>query len=162
MRVFFNCPVCEQRGCVDMPAHAPWQCPRCDQLVPILTTSATLDQCALCGNQQLYKKKDFPHRLGLTILAAACIGFLITNAIYWQWVGWTILIGSAAVDGVLYLTVKDAVVCYRCASHYRGVPSGLSHLPFDLGIAERYRQERIRREQIKFVGGSQNPSGKNP
>ena len=105
--------------------------------------------CLVCGNHELYKKKDFPHWLGLSILTFACVGFLVTNALYQQWWTWAILIGSAVFDGLLYLWVGDAVVCYRCNAHYRGVTPLPEHQPFELIIGERYRQERIRREQLK-------------
>jgi hypothetical protein len=103
----------------------------------------------LCGNQELYKKKDFPHWLGLTILTIACLGSIVPYWLYHQWLTWTILIGSALFDGLLYLWVGDVVVCYHCNTHYRGVAPGESHKPFELGIAERYRQERLRREQLE-------------
>jgi hypothetical protein len=106
----------------------------------------------LCGNTELYKKKDFPHWLGLTILTLACLGSIIPYWLYHQWLTWTILIGSAALDGLLYVWVGDVVVCYRCDAHYRQlIPTG-EHKPFELGIAERYRQERLRREQVKNQG----------
>jgi hypothetical protein len=108
-----------------------------------------LSECAVCGNPELYKKKDFPHWLGLTILTAACIAFLAAQLLYWPGVAWSILIASAAIDGAFYLWVGDALVCYRCGAQYRGVPAASHHLPFDLGIAERYRQERLRRALLK-------------
>jgi hypothetical protein len=58
------------------------------------------------------------------------------------------LIGSAAFDGLLYLWVKDVIVCYRCHAHYRGVQPNPDHKPFELAIQERYRQEKIRQEQL--------------
>jgi hypothetical protein len=103
----------------------------------------------LCGNHELYKKKDFPHWLGISILVFACVGFIVANALYQQWWAWAILIGSAGFDGLLYLLVGDVVVCYRCNAHFRGAPPGPEHHPFELVIGERYRQERIRREELK-------------
>jgi hypothetical protein len=108
-----------------------------------------LQQCLICGNRELYKKKDFPHWLGLLILTGACIASVIPYWLYHQWLTWTILIGSAAFDGLLYLWVGDVIVCYRCNAHFRRVSSESVHQPFELGIAERFRQERIRREQLK-------------
>jgi hypothetical protein len=109
----------------------------------------TLTSCAVCGNAELYKKKDFPHWLGMSILTVACIAFLVINAYRYPWVAWTILLGSAAFDGLLYLWVGDVTVCYQCGAHFRGFPAGAEPKPYDLGIAERYRQERIRREQMQ-------------
>jgi hypothetical protein len=103
----------------------------------------------VCQNGELYKKKDFPHWLGLSLLGAACAVFLLANAYYWNWLAWAVLIGSAVVDGVLYLSVGDIVVCYRCGAQHRGFPVSAAHAPFELGIAERYRQERLRRAQLQ-------------
>ncbi len=105
--------------------------------------------CGICGNAELYKKKDFPHSLGLAILALACITSTITYGLYSKWLTWTILIGSALFDGLLYLWVKDVVVCYRCNAHHRGIALGSEVPAFELTIHERYRQERIRREQLQ-------------
>jgi hypothetical protein len=69
------------------------------------------------------------------------------QVLYHQWLAWTVLLGSAAIDGLLYYgIVGDVVVCYRCGCEHRGVPSRAFD-PHELAVAERYRQERIRREQ---------------
>jgi hypothetical protein len=117
----------------------------------LLTTSASreLKACAVCGTAELYRKKDFPHWLGLLLLAAACLAFLVTNYLYQQWLAWAILLGSALVDGVLYLAVGDVVVCYRCGAHHRGFAANPAHGPFELSIGERYRQEQLRRAQVQ-------------
>jgi hypothetical protein len=103
----------------------------------------------VCGNHELYKKKDFPHWLGLTILAMACLAFLWAHWKYDPWIAWAILIGSAAFDGLFYLWVGDVIVCYRCGAEHRGGTPGDSHKPFELTIAERYRQERLRRKEFQ-------------
>jgi hypothetical protein len=103
----------------------------------------------VCGNRELYKKKDFPHWLGLSILFVACLAFLLGQLFYHPRLAWAVLIGSAAFDGLLYLWVKDALVCYRCGAHYHGFAVHPSYPPHDLGTAERFRQERLRREQLQ-------------
>jgi hypothetical protein len=115
-------------------------------------TGDRLEGCLLCGNGELYKKKNFPHWLGILILATASLAFMVFHAWYWPYVAWTVLIASAVVDGVLYLTVGDVIVCYRCDAHHRGSPAGAQHKPFDLGTHERYRQERLRRAQLQADG----------
>jgi hypothetical protein len=42
------------------------------------TDAGVLGACAVCGNQELFKKKDFPHWLGMTILVVACLASVIT------------------------------------------------------------------------------------
>jgi hypothetical protein len=147
VNVTFACPGCERPARLDLPA-ASWQCPACDHRFELRPAAGPLTQCAVCGNEELYKKKDFPHWLGLTILAVACLGFVVCNAFYLQWWGWGILIGSALFDGLLYLRVGDAIVCYRCNAHYHGFAVA-EQQPFELVVAERYRQERLRREELK-------------
>ena len=48
-----------------------------------------------------------------------------------------------------FALVGDAIVCYRCGAHHKGLEASPSHQPFELTVGERYRQERIRREQLK-------------
>jgi hypothetical protein len=147
----FPCPACDYpAGRLDPGGKVEWQCPRCDHIVRLSgeAVDPALQTCAVCGNGELYKKKDFPHSLGMAILAAACLTSTLTYGLYHKWWTWAILIGSAAFDGLLYLWVKDAVVCYRCNAHYHGIPPGSAHAPFELTIHERYRQEKARREQL--------------
>jgi hypothetical protein len=153
VNVRFACPVCERSARVQLAGLSEWQCPDCDHFVPLRSqgTDQDLHTCVLCGNAELYKKKDFPHWLGLSILTVACLASIVPYWLYHQWLTWTILIGSAALDGLLYLWVGDVVVCYRCNAQYRELIPGVEHKPFELGIAERYRQERLRREQLQAV-----------
>ncbi len=177
MKVYFACPSCEYPGRFETPVPDRWQCPQCDHLLPLPVGAASRaaqaipagnrtvrlgspdlpagqdeplpSRCYACGNVELYKKKDFPHGLGLTILALACLTSTITYGLYDKWLTWTILIGSALFDGLLYLWVKDVLVCYRCNAHHRGIATGSAVHPFELTVHERYRQERIRREQLQ-------------
>jgi len=150
VNIRFACPICEYPARVDGPGGTPWQCPGCDHTLHIghVPAGPHLEACAVCGNHELYKKKDFPHSLGMGILVVACLASTVTYWLYDKWLTWAILIGSAAFDGLLYLWVKDVIVCYRCNAHFRGVTNS-EHKPFELTIHERYRQERLRREQLK-------------
>jgi hypothetical protein len=159
VNVSFACPECDRPARLELPGPAPWQCPGCDHLLTLVEPAGedSLHRCVVCGNPELYKKKDFPHWLGLTILTAACLGSVIPYLLYHFWLTWVILIGSAVFDGLLYLWVGDVVVCYRCQAQYRKLSPIAEYKPFELGIAERYRQERLRREQLqaaKKAGGS--------
>jgi len=108
-----------------------------------------LPACLVCGNHELYKKKDFPHTLGMGILGLVTVAFLIAQFWYAQWWAWGILLGGAAVDSLLYLLVGDVIVCYRCNAYYKNFLATPAHQPFELTNGERYRQERLRREQMK-------------
>lgn len=149
MNVTFACPECERLARLELTESALWQCPGCDHRLSMDKANASLPTCLVCSNHELYKKKDFPHGLGMGILVVACVVSFVTYGMYEKWLTWAILIGSALFDGLLYLWVGDAVVCYRCHSHYRGFEAGAAHKPFELTIGERYRQEAIRRNLLK-------------
>jgi hypothetical protein len=109
---------------------------------------ADLTQCRRCGNQELYVQKDFSHRLGMGIIVAACVASIFTYANHAIVATWAILIGAAALDCLLYMIVGNVTVCYRCQTQYRDFPPNPRHQPFELTIGEKYRQERLRLEQL--------------
>ncbi len=148
MDVIFPCPTCDRPARLTLLGPCAWQCPACAGKLQVEEVDQALAACSLCGSRELFKKKDFPHWLGLTILTVACLASVFTYNWYEKWLTWAILIGSALIDGLLYLCVGDAIVCYRCGAHFRGFHAGAGHKPFELTIAERYRQERMRREQL--------------
>jgi hypothetical protein len=88
------------------------------------------------------------------VLVVACIASSIATLFYQWYLTWAILIGSAAFDGILYLLVKDAIVCYRCHALYRGVAASAQHHPFELTVFERYRQEKLRRQELQKAAGA--------
>jgi hypothetical protein len=147
--VRFLCPGCENPGRGEAPSTEPWPCPSCDHVItlaaPQTTTHeglVTLHSCVVCGNHELYKEKDFPHWLGLSILTVSIIGFIWLMALRLQWWAWTALLASLVIDCALYYwLVNDAVVCYRCGARHSGVGRA-GNAPFELTIHERYRQER--------------------
>lgn len=161
MNVYFLCPSCEAGGHSELQGSSTWQCPRCDHLLELREPQSTssekalrLHSCAVCGNEELYKKKGFPHWLGMMILVGACIAFLYYHGNLRPVLAWGILLGSAAIDGLLYLLVKDVVVCYRCHSVHRGIGKS-DNQPFELTVQERYRQQAIRSK----VEGQSSPKG---
>ncbi len=147
MKVTFACPVCDRPDVVD--SACDWQCSGCDHRQHLDAAEPTLPVCVVCGNHEFYKQKDFPHTLGMVILVAALLLSTATYYSYAKWWTWSFLIGSAIVDGALYLLVGDVIVCYRCNAHYRGVTANDHHQPFEITIGERYRQERIRQDRLK-------------
>src|SRR5205823_5895682 len=125
---------------VDLRSPGHWECPSCDHRLTFAEVDPGLATCALCGNHELFKKKDFPHALGMGILTVACIVSFFTYGMYEKWLTWVILIGTALFDGLLYLCVGDAIVCYQCNAHYRRFLPRECHRPYELTIGERYRQ----------------------
>jgi len=154
VKLRFACPACNAPAGIDSPGPHPWTCSACGHVVDRpdepLTTDGKLACCGLCGNAELYRRKDFPQWLGMTLLTAACTAFFVLAVIFYQYTAaWAVLLGSAAFDGLLYYAiVGDVVVCYRCGCQHRGLPSRAFD-PFELATGERYRQERLRREQLK-------------
>ena len=151
MRIRLFCPTCATPGRLQLPGPRGWTCPACEHAVELAPSAGdpALPCCAACGCEELYRKKDFPHGLGMTILVGAFIASTITYGLYDKVLTWVILLGSFAFDGILYLLVKDVIVCYRCNAEHRGVPHTERFAPFELTIGERYRQERIRREEMR-------------
>ena len=152
MRIRIRCPVCQKYTATEDVTAEEWRCAACGHAIHAAgsdPSSGELTYCRVCGNQELYVQKDFPHWLGMTILVAACLASIITYAMHWIAITWAILIGSAIVDGLLYLWMGNVVVCYQCLSQYRGFPLRPDHAPFDLTIGEKYRQARLRRQQLE-------------
>jgi hypothetical protein len=114
----------------------------------------------VCATEDLYVRKDFPQGLGLVIVVA---GFA-ASTVFWYYDRPTpalgILFVSALADMLLYRIVPDVTICYRCLSQVRGEglnPVGRFH-PFDLSVGERFRQERLRVEQLRGNAASSDPT----
>jgi hypothetical protein len=152
VNVRLACSACETPVRIDFPGSPVWACRACDRAGTLVASPAddgSFSSCLACANADLYRQKDFPQWLGLSVLAAACATFFVLQVLYRPWLAWTVLLGSAALDGLLYYgLVGDVVICYRCGAQHRGGPSR-AYDPFELATAERYRQERIRREQMQ-------------
>jgi len=161
----------EWGGC---PLEVTFECPKCGQVShhsPIETAAVVrcrgcgnerevrsdsfgeegLRKCPLSATEDLYVQKDFPQGLGLAIVIA---GFAVST-VFWYYdrpvPALGVLLLSALADMALFHIVPDVTICYRCLSQYRGVGSNPEKRfkPFDLAIGERYRQERIRVEQLR-------------
>ncbi len=149
MNVRVSCPRCEVLFTIPLPASGPGECPACGNLYDLThpAPEAALPSCAACGNAEMYKKKDFPHGLGMIILVG---GFVVSTVFWFNYqitLAWAVLIGTALFDTVLYFLVGDVVACYRCGAEHRGLTPA-PHPPHDQGVEERYRQERLRQQEL--------------
>src|SRR5262245_21368789 len=155
MELTFQCPECGAVGHASpiesMPAAKCRSCQRESPGRPDAFERHGLQSCAWCATEDLYLQKDFPQGLGLLIVV---VGFVIST-VFWFYEmpipAYIILLVSAFVDMVLYYRVPDVTICYRCLGQYRGDganPQG-RFKPFDLAVGERYRQERLRAEQLR-------------
>jgi hypothetical protein len=99
--------------------------------------------CLICNCEDLWRQKDFPQRVGLAMVGAGIVLSTIAYALWYPIVSLAILMAFALVDFLLFLFMKDVLVCYRCGARHGGfIPA--SQATFDLEVGERYRQERLR------------------
>ena len=102
--------------------------------------TAPLETCPECGCAEMFVRKDFPQKLGLSIVILAALAFVLLAATRrWFWLGAVVLVAAAGVDALLYLVVGRMTVCYRCRAEFRGPPINPGHTGFELSIAEKYR-----------------------
>lgn len=148
MNVTYVCPACEQAAWVEIePGGAAMGCPQCGHRVEAPSDAwdgTRLTRCLCCPSRDLFVRKDFPQRLGVTIVVAGFIASAIAWNYYMVYTTFAILFGTALLDVVLYLLFGNALSCYRCGATYRGLEGLDSHQPFDLEIHERYRQQAAR------------------
>ncbi|MEO6808271.1 MAG: hypothetical protein ABI353_04080 [Isosphaeraceae bacterium] len=166
MELTYECSQCEAVGRVDRVEDASTAtCARC-QAVRELSNKAIADDgsltaCPWCSTEELYIQKDFPHGLGLAIVVS---GFAVST-VFWYFylpvLAFAVLLSTAALDVMLYYFVPDVTICYRCLSQIRGPGSAPEDRfrPFDLEVGERYRQERLRVEELRQRGASATTSG---
>lgn len=167
MNVTFSCPHCEQAARVSLdppgeasgstPASQPpatshqpsisLTCPHCQATIKSPADALqgrTLSCCLVCSSRELYVRKDFPQQVGLGLI----VGGFVAASFAWFWhhsvLTYTILIGTAVIDALLYLVTGNALHCYRCHSEYRGLEGLDDFDPFRLEVHERHRQQAAR------------------
>ena len=153
MNVSYTCKHCDQpvRSEVGSGAHE-FTCPACSEKFSVPAedyADGKLHGCLVCGCRELFVRKDFSQRLGVTIVVCGLFAYLIAIGFQQRYVGWGILFATALIDLVLYFRVKSMLQCYRCEASYRGL-SGLDAFePFDLETHEKFRQQKIRLAQVR-------------
>src|SRR3954454_23001226 len=87
-----------------------------------------LETCPHCGCRDLFIRKDFPQKLGLCIVVAAAVSFLVLAASRRHfYLGAIVLVVAAIVDAILYAIVPRITVCYRCRAEFRDRPINPVH-----------------------------------
>jgi hypothetical protein len=158
MELTFSCSNCSAVGHVlPLEGATVADCRHCGTaraLRPEAIAGGQLIACPWCITTELYIQKDFPQGLGLFIV---CVGFAIST-VFWYYEmpipAYLVLVVSILLDLLMYHLVGDVTICYRCLSQMRGAgtnPDG-RYRPFDLASGERYRQERMRAEQLRERG----------
>lgn len=111
-----------------------------------------LHRCLVCPSTDLFVRKDFPQRVGVSIVVLGFAISCITWNFYLTYWTFAVLFATAAIDVLLWFVVPNCLNCYRCDAQYRGL-SGLGHFQgFDLETHERYRQQAIRMKQATARG----------
>lgn len=145
MNVTFPCPNCGQASRTEVTSDTDTlDCGNCGRSIKLpARTTGQVERCLACPSRDLFVRKDFPQRLGVTIvvigIAASTVAWGMSEPLW----TYAILFATALVDLVLYLTMPDALMCYRCGATYRNV-SLAEHGPFELETHERYRQQAAR------------------
>lgn len=148
MQVTYSCPHCERTVSVDaVDGHSAVVCPACAAGIdpPADATSGDrLERCLVCPSRDLFVRKDFPQRLGVTIVVVGFVLSIVAYYFYWIATSFGILFATALVDVLLYLGVGNVLMCYRCGAQYRGLPRLDEYGAFELETHERYRQQAAR------------------
>jgi hypothetical protein len=102
--------------------------------------SQPLTQCPKCGCRDLFVRKDFPQKVGLSIVVVAAGAFLwLASSRQRFYLGVMILVAAMVIDAVLYWFVPKITVCYRCRAEFRDRPVNPEHEGFELAVGEKYR-----------------------
>ena len=102
----------------------------------------------MCGCDDLWRQKDFPPALGLTLVGLGALLSTLAWLWYYPVAAIGILMAFALVDLVLFALMPDVLVCYRCGARYRHTAIREDHPRFSLELAERYRQEERRLKEV--------------
>jgi DNA-directed RNA polymerase subunit RPC12/RpoP len=123
------------------------ECPKCGQKSTVPEGAVADDRvhrCVVCPSTDLYVRKNFSQRAGVTMVV---IG-MIVSSIFWYnrqiYLTYGTLFVMALVDVVLYFSLGNLLQCYRCQAQYRGMAELEGHVPFDLEMHERHRQQAAR------------------
>lgn len=157
MRITYQCPVCELSNREEVVSGGRTiACPRGDwsRGVPVEDVEDGRPvRCLVCGCEDLWRQKDFPPQVGLTMVGLGALLSTIAWSFYLPLVAIGILMAFALADLLLYVLMPDVLVCYRCDSRHAQANLAADATPrFSLETAERYRQQNLRLEQAGHAG----------
>ena len=147
MNITFACPDCDRTSRIPLDWETAVACPECSWKQSTSSAAASderLNECLVCGCKELFLRKNFSQRLGVTIVVIAATASAIAWAYYMWYTAYGILFAAALLDLYLYFTVGNLLQCYRCNAEYRGLPHVDDREAFSLETHERYRQQAIR------------------
>jgi hypothetical protein len=124
-------------------------CGRCGAAARLRESGGSLGGCLACGGDELYRHRDFNQKLGLLLLGLGVAAWAILGS-FWP------MVAAALLDLLLYFTLPDVAICYRCKAHHRDF-EGIAALPaFDL---ERHEHWRFQRAREAAAAGASRPAG---
>jgi hypothetical protein len=147
----FCCPKCERTSRVQVAPGDGVGCASCGWQRAASSgdfAHGKPTRCLVCGCNDLWRQKDFSARVGLLMVGTAILCSTIAYALWQPVLALAILMAFALGDALLFLFMRDVSVCYRCAARHGGSATAATHEFFDLEVAERYRQERLRRQTL--------------
>lgn len=118
-------------------------CPACGTVHEVrpddpIVQRGELTRCAICEGSEFFIRKDFPQKLGMTLVVL----FGLVASIFYSYKNIPATFGTLGalvlVDAVIYFFVGKVTVCYRCRAEYRGLPPNSRHAGFDLATSEKY------------------------
>ena len=160
MHTTFSCPKCDEVVSSEFSeATTSLTCGHCSQELRVPAAAVVgggVKRCLACPSTDLFLRKDFPQRLGVAIVLVGIIISTVTWAMERPLLTYAVLFATAFIDLILYVTMPDALMCYRCGALYRG--SDLTeHDAFDLETHERYRQQAARLAERKGAVPTSSP-----
>ena len=119
-----------------------------EQTVPLQWENATdesgrIVRCLACGCRELFFRKDFPQKLGLTLVIAAAAVSVVLFALDDVLASMGVLAAAVIVDSLIFSLTPKCVVCYRCRTEYHGLEITPTIEPWELAIGEKYRPVRM-------------------
>ena len=151
MRVDFHCPKCLKAETAEIAAgdHS-LVCRDCGWSREWAADESVNPpaHCLACGCDDLWRQKDFPARLGVAVVGSGILFSTLATAWMRPLLAIGILMAFALTDMLLFMLMRDALVCYRCHARFRQVAIDARHPKFKLETNERYRQEALRLNQV--------------
>ena len=152
-QITFSCPDCGGLLQSEFDTSAEHtHCPNCqaERTIPAPDLAdGHLRKCLVCPSKELFVRKDFPQRLGVAIVV---IGFAV-SCYFWAYhrpiETFAVLLLTALIDVVLYLTMGNVLECYGCHAQFRGLPGFDDYDQFDMEAYEKHRQQTLRLKQAQ-------------
>ncbi len=103
--------------------------------------TGSMSRCLVCPCEDLFIRKMFPQRLGITIVVIGFAISFVTWGYHYVLTTFAVLFSVALIDLLLYLLLGNLLECYRCQAQYREVPGLENFQAFDLETFERHQQK---------------------